>query len=265
MLVNRIWREEVVEAVGHLPVLAFAVHDGRQLRDDVADLIALDPAQRRREEDPCTGEWTTVAATRVVALMSRFQVDLNRPRDRAVYRVPDDAWGLTVWSAPIADAAVAASLAEYDLFYDAMHALLSAFVDRFGRFVVLDLHSYNHRREGPDGPPADPIGSPQVNLGTGTMDREYWAPVVDRFVADLRAADFPGGPLDVRENVKFRGGNLSRWVHEQFPRTGCSLAVEFKKFYMDEWTGESDPVLVAAIASALRTTLPGLVDALGRL
>ncbi len=66
-------------------------------------------------------------------------------------------------------------------------------------------------------PPADEAENPQVNVGTGTMDRARWAPVVDRFIADLRAYDFPGGRLDVRENVKFRGGHFSRWVHETFP------------------------------------------------
>ena len=42
--------------------------------------------------------------------------------------------------------------------------------------VVFDLHTYNHRRNGPDGPPADPAGNPQVNIGTGTMNRDRWAP-----------------------------------------------------------------------------------------
>jgi hypothetical protein len=28
---------------------------------------------------------------------SRFEVDLNRPRREAVYRIPEDAWGLDIW------------------------------------------------------------------------------------------------------------------------------------------------------------------------
>jgi hypothetical protein len=47
--------------------------------------------------------------------------------------------------------------------------------------VVFDLHTYNHRREGPDTPPAEEVGNPEVNLGTGTMDRRKWAPIIDRF------------------------------------------------------------------------------------
>jgi len=37
-------------------------------------------------------------------------------------------------------------------------------------------------------------------------------PLVERFVADLRACDFGGRSLDVRENVKYRGGHFTRWV-----------------------------------------------------
>ena len=49
-----------------------------------------------------------------------------------------------------------------------------------------------------------------------------------------------GRRLDVRENVRFKGANLDRWVHERYPETGCALALEFKKTFMDEWTGRVD-------------------------
>ena len=37
-----------------------------------------------------------------------------------------------------------------------------------------------------------------------------------------------------------------------FRRDGCGLAIEFKKFFMDEWTGAPDKRLVAGIREALR-------------
>jgi cardiolipin synthase A/B len=46
--------------------------------------------------DPFTAQLARVAPTRLIALRSRFEVDLNRPRERAVYRGPADAWGLEV-------------------------------------------------------------------------------------------------------------------------------------------------------------------------
>ena len=156
-------------------------------------------------------------------------------------------------------------LAEYDAFYDGMRKLLTELTEQFGHFIVFDLHTYNHRRLGPNGPAADPEGNPQVNIGTGTMDRQRWAPVVDTFIDTLRAFEFPGGKLDVRENVKFRGGNWPRWIHETFPETGVAIAIEFKKFFMDEWTGKSDAACVETIGEALRFTAPAVLDALKRI
>jgi N-formylglutamate deformylase len=247
---------------GEGPLVGVAIHAGHAVRDEVAGHLALDDDERLREEDPFTDAWTDIAPTRVVAIRSRFEVDLNRPREKAVYRRPEDAWGLNVWKRELPETVVAESLAEYDAFYGAMRDALKEIERVCGRFLVYDLHSYNHRRGGPDAPAADEAENPQVNVGTGTLDRTRWAPVVERFIAELRAYDFPGGHLDVRENVKFRGGHFSRWVHEMFPQTGCALAIEFKKFFMDEWTGEADHNLVQAIGNALRSTTQGVLEQL---
>ena len=80
----------------------------------------------------------------------------------------------------------------------------------------------------------------------------------------LRSFDFPGGRLDVRENVKFFGGNWPRWIHETFPDNGVAIAVEFKKFFMDEWTGEPDEGCIEAIGEALTFTAPAVLDAVKR-
>jgi len=255
------WR--VVHGDG--PLVAMAVHNGHAVREEVARSLALSEADRLREEDPYTDEWAALAPTRVIGLRSRFEIDLNRPRDEAFYRTPDDAWGLEVWKAPPPEDLARRSLEEHDAFYREAGELLNDVERRHGRFVVLDLHSYNHRRNGPDGAPADPQGNPQVNVGTGTMDRERWAPIVDRFISDLRAFDFPGGALDVRENVKFLGRRVPQFVHQSFPTTGCALAVEVKKFFMDEWTGERNPELFAAVGRALASTVPGILEELGKM
>ena len=250
---------------GKGPVAAAAVHDGHELRPEVEQEMNLPEADRLREEDPFTGQWTDICPTRIIGRHSRFEVDLNRPRGKAVYRTPEDAWGLQVWKGELPADVAERSLAGYDAFYRAMERLFSEMARQHGRFIVFDLHSYNHRRGGPGAEPEDPAGNPQVNLGTGSMDRRFWAPVVERFIADLRAYPFPGGPLDVRENVKFRGARFSGWVHETFPRTGCSIAIEFKKFFMDEWTGVPDPALLAAVGDALRSTVPGVIEELKRM
>ncbi len=253
----------IVEGPG--PIVATAIHDGHELRPGVADLMALPEADRQREEDPHSADWAEAFDTRLVPDLSRFEVDLNRLRDGAVYRTPDDAWGLDLWAQPLGDVIVADSLARYDHFYAQMRRILDDKQRRHGRFVVLDLHTYNHRRDGPDGMPANPAANPQVNVGTGSLDRDHWGPLVDRFMADFEEFDFPGRTLDVRENVSFRGGYLSQWVHENYPDSGCCLAIELKKFFMDEWTGEVYDAEHKAIAQALAATRAGLIESLTEL
>lgn len=252
------WRLES----GSGPIVATAIHDGHAVREEIAGLLALDDAQRLREEDPFTAEWTSLASNRVAGLVSRFQVDLNRPREKAVYVVPEDAWGLDVWRHRPTEQMIARSLDEYDGFYRDMKSYLDRIVEENGQFVVYDLHTYNYRRDGAEAPPADPVANPQVNIGTGTMDRDRWASVVDRMIDDLRAYDFPGGALDVRENIKFKGGEFSRWINDTYSGVGCAVAIEFTKFFMDEWTGVPDRSMVTAIGDALTSTVPGVLEAL---
>ena len=248
--------------LGDMPLVVTAIHDGHALRPEAAEIMALSDAERLREEDPFTAGWTTIADNRLIGSQSRFEVDLNRPRAKAVYIQPEDAWGLHVWKETPAPQLIAGSLAVYDSFYENAYRLFSELEKRFNHFVVFDLHTYNHRREGPDGPPADAAGNPEVNLGTGTMDRHKWAPIIDQFQADLSAFDFLGRQLDVRENIKFRGGQFGRWTHENFPDSGCVISIEFKKFFMDEWTGVPDREQLAAIRQSLQSTIPGVLAAL---
>ncbi len=247
------------------PLIAAAIHAGHAVRPEIAERLAIDEAARLREEDPFTDRWTEVAPTRIVGTVSRFEVDLNRPREGAIYRTAEQAWGLEVWKGPLPESVVEGSLQRYDAFYAEVRRLLDEAERRFGRFVVLDLHSYNHLREGAGSRPADPQQNPDVNVGTGSMDRARWAPVVDRFIAEMAAFDYPGGRLDVRENVKFRGGHFPTWIHHSYPGSGCAIAVELKKFFMNEWTGEPDPEHLAAIGRALSAAAAGVLEELERM
>lgn len=251
-------------ADGDSPLIAVAPHHGHALRPEVADLIRLDDRHRLREEDPFTGHWTAITDQWAIGHRSRFEVDLNRPPDKAVYREPADAWGLEVWKTPPSPAMVERSLALYHAFYRRLQQMVERTVAAHGRVVVYDLHTYNHRRAGAGSPVAPEEENPEVNVGTGTMDRSRWSHVVDRFITDLSNADFLGRRLDVRENVRFRGGNISRWLHQAYADSVCSLSIEVKKFFMDEWTGQADPAQLAAVGQALSATVAGAVTELQR-
>jgi N-formylglutamate deformylase len=244
------------------PLVACAIHDGHEVRPDVGACLRLNDAQRRYEEDPHTGAWTSIASTRIVARRSRFELDLNRPREKAVYITPADAWGLDVWKCSPPEQMVVRSLEAYDDFYTHLRLLLERLVIRHGRVVVFDLHSYNHIRGGSGGVAAEPTQNPEVNLGTRTMQRAHWETIVERWLAEMRAYDYLGRRLDVRENVKFFGGHLPQWIHENFPGTVCALAIEVKKFFMDEWTGELHHQQHNAVRAALSAAAAGVHEEL---
>ena len=244
---------------GSCPIVATAIHAGHELRPELRERMALSDATRRREEDPYTDRLTAPYCTRLTVSRSRFEVDMNRPRDEAVYRGPDEAWGLEVWRTPITDEQVEASLALHDAFYARMADLCDGLALR-GRFVVLDLHSYNHRRDGAAAPAAPVDENPDVNLGTGSLDTATWRGLADRFVSDL----MQGLPATMTfgENIRFQGGHLSKWINERYEGQGCALALEFKKSFMDEWTDEVDQTRMEQIVDGLEGTIPGLLEEL---
>ncbi len=250
---------------GSSPIVAAALHHGHDALDEVEAEFAIDESTRLHEEDPYTGEWTQLAETQIIGLRTRFEVDLNRPRSKAIYLTPEDAWGLNVWKRPPDRNLTQKLYEEYDEFYVTVNRLFRELLLEHDRIVVYDLHTYNHRRDGADSPPADWQLNPEINVGTGSMDRNYWGAIVDRFIDDLRKQDFDGRNLDVRENVKFQGGYFGRWIHETFPAKVCSIAIEVKKFFMDEWSQTASPSDVEKIYKALQSTLPGVREELGRL
>lgn len=227
-------------------MVATAIHDGNGLRFETRRAMALADSDRLREEDPFTGQAIADVPTHVIARRSRFEVDLNRACEIAVYRTPQQCWGLNVWKEPPGEGLVARSLLIHERFYRMMHAILTEVEQDFGQFVVLDIHSYNHRRAGPDGDPTPQSAAPDINIGTFSMPREQWSWLLDPLMEVMRDYDFGGRGLDVRENVAFQGkGELARMVHERFPASGCAIAIEFKKFFMDEWTGAPDQAALA--------------------
>lgn len=250
---------------GEGPIIAVALHDGHEVRAEIHESFAISEADRLREEDPFTGGWTVIAPTKIIAHRSRFEVDLNRSARKAVYQTPADSWGLTVWKNPLTDEMLERSRAIRTEFYAVVERLLESKIARHGKLVIYEIHSYNHHRLGPVASFDDPQENPQVNLGTGYVKRERWSPVLDRFMRDIAAFDFPNGKLDVRENIKFRGGYFAQWIGERFPDTICNLCIEFKKFFMDEWTGKADTTMLAAIQSALESTVPGVQEELAQL
>ena len=240
-------------------LIATSIHAGHDLRPETAELMILDEADRFREEDPFTDRIAARAPASVAVHRSRFETDLNRVRERAVYRSPEDCWGLDVWSSgSLPDDVVDRSLEVYDSFFAQLAERLDEVAAR-GPFVVYDVHSYNHRRDGADAPDEPVEDNPEVNLGTGSVDHVTFGAVVGAFRQSMIDQGF-----DVRDNVKFKGQNLAWWVHDRYPGVGCVLAIEFKKTFMDEWTGEPDEDHLDRLAEAVEKTFEPVLAAMPR-
>lgn len=245
------------------PLIAFAIHDGHDVRQNLDTKFNLSSDERLREEDPFTAIFAEVSPCRMIGGRSRFEVDLNRSPDKAVYVVPEDAWGLDVWKEKPGDDMVNESMQLYHDFYAHAHTLISRTIDRFGFAVIYDIHSYNHKRESPD-KEADPQENPEVNMGTENNNREKWQPVINHMMESMRIGSFMGRSLDVRENVKFGGGYFSKWVNDNFGDQCLTLSIEFKKIFMDEWKGKGHSdridILKQILADTVETTLTAAAE-----
>ncbi|MBN2134487.1 MAG: N-formylglutamate amidohydrolase [Acidobacteria bacterium] len=244
-ILNTTWR--IKEGKGW--IAAAAIHNGHYMRPDLKKLSALTPEERLREEDPFTGYFTNIADSRIVVNCSRFEADLNRPPEKAVYLLPDDAWGLNLWKSKPNEKQISQSMEYYNNFYKTIGAIIEKKIKEHGRFCLLDIHSYNHQREG-KGIEADPEENPEINLGTGTLP-ERWRKAADNFAEGIKEFSYFERSLDVRENIKFKGGHLSKWIHENYSDYGFAVAIEIKKIFMDEWTGKPDTRKMKAIREAL--------------
>ena len=90
--------------------------------------------------------------THIIVHRSRFEFDLNRAASDAVYRTPEQSWGLEVWQRAAGRRSWSqARSTSTPAYYRMLGALLDGVAARHERFVLLDVHSYNHRRDGPDG------------------------------------------------------------------------------------------------------------------
>lgn len=240
------------------PVLATAIHDGHRIRPSLRPWLAISDAERRREEDPLTGVLSTVADTALLMRSTRFAFDVNRPRNKAISTDPADTWGLRIWRDDLPDQEIEASLARYDRFYRDVTRLIEQRLERWGSLLLLDIHSYNHRRDGATGPAADPAGNPDIDLGVTTLDPGRWGDLAADFSAVLSRTDAGNRAPDVRRNVRYpTGGHFPEWVYARYGGDVCTISLEYKKIFMDEWSSQAD----LAVLEGLRTGLERAVAA----
>ncbi len=247
-------RCDIVTGVG--PVMAFALHNGHQIRPSLEPHLKLSEMDQWREEDPETGVFANLGDHIFRNYVSRFEVDLNRSEDRSVYLTPEMSWGLDVWEDSLPESEVIRSKTLHKQFYDLVSGWIEDALRVHDTVLVLDIHSYNHRRDGPEGPAADIASNPDIDLGMTTLDHARFGDLADRFEAQLRAQPVCGREPDVRRNVRYPdGGHFPEWIFANYGDRVCTITVEYKKIYMDEWTSQLHlPVVEDLRLGLLRAT-----------
>lgn len=218
------------------PVLTTAIHTGNHIRNELQPYLYANNMQLRREEDPLTDIFASVGDDVFCCYTSRFEVDLNRKRELAFATRAEQTWGLKVWRDVPPEAVIERSLEQHDIFYQMMESTLQRMIHQHGKVLVVDIHSYNHRRDGIDAP-APQSGNPDIDLGLTTLDQGQFGALAAAFTEILASQPCQGRKLDVRGNVRYPdGGYWPEWVFANFGDDICTITLEYKKFYMDEWT-----------------------------
>jgi hypothetical protein len=236
------------------PVLALAIHNGHNMHPAPLQDCGISEADRLREEDPYTDTFAELFPNRIIVYTSRFTVDLNRSLEQAVYLKPEDCWGLPVRRLPVPENLLEELRQDYRQWYSVLDYTLQRLLAKHPFLLVLDLHSFNHRRQGPQAEPDPQAQNPDIILGRNNMPQEYY-PHVEKLRLELDGKQVRGHSLDCRTDVKFTGGRLSRYVHNTYPDRVLCPAVEFKKIFMDEWTGQLDIGFQTELGNLFRTAV----------
>lgn len=221
------------------PFWAFAVHDGHHIDHLLSSYIGIHDQQRLREEDPYTAVMAELPFNKFIVSTSRFQLDLNRTKELALYLHPDQAWGLEVWKKALPDELKSDLYQCYDHMYQEIDDMIQQTIADHGYFIVYDIHSYNAKRHGPN-EMVDQENNPEINLGTAHI-RNKWRELIEQFIHTVQNQQISTHKIDIRENIKFKGGFVSKYINDHYGDKGCVLSIEFRKDFMDEWSGQVYP------------------------
>ena len=234
----------------YVPFLCGAVHDGHQFRSSLWKNCKHSEYERWYEEDPCTKEMVQTFPIVISGRDSRFEYDLNREPERAVY---EDAWGKQLWKEPLSKKEKELSLQKHANFYQVVHALTEKLEQDFKNVVVFDMHSYNWKRWDRE--------VPVWNLGTSNIDQERFGTLTEAWSNKLGSMQLPNGIASTSKiNDTFQGnGYFLKYITKNFNNT-LVLATEISKIYCDELSGIIYPEMVRSVEEQLKKLIPEMVQ-----
>jgi len=230
----------------YVPFVCGAVHDGHHFRPSLWDNCLHTEYERWYEEDPCTKQMVRSHPIVLAGCDSRFEYDLNRHPDTAIYT---DAWGKQLWNSPLAENERQHSLQKHGNFYRVVDALIGKLESLFPQVLVFDMHSYNWKRWDRE--------VPVWNLGTANIDNTRFGATAEAWRAKLGTLVLPHEIASTSKiNDTFQGnGYFLKHITHKFQHT-LVLATEISKIYCDEHTGVVFPEVVDAVEKQLLELIP---------
>ena len=234
----------------YAPYVCGAVHDGNHFRKSLWENCLHTDYERWYEEDPCTKEMVQSHPVVIAGLDSRFEYDLNRGPDGAIY---EDAWGKKLWKEPLSVEEREHSLEKHTAFYKVTHALIQKIEGKYGRAIVFDMHSYNWKRWERE--------VPVWNLGTSQIDNGRFGEIVESWRERLSFMNMPNGieSTSAINNTFYGKGYFLKYITQNFENT-LVLATEIAKVYCDETSGVIFPEVVRSIEEHLKELIPLQVE-----
>ncbi len=226
----------------YVPYVCTAIHNGSNIRPELANKIALNDYERWYEEDPHTADFIDSMPITLVGNDSRFEYELNRKEP--IYQ---EAWGKKIWEKPLSKKEKLISEQKHANYYIVTHALIEKLESMFGASLVYDVHSYNYKRWNRD--------VPVFNIGTECIDKNRYGSFVENWRKELEGIKLEGINVEAKINDVFfgRGYNLE-YITTNFNNT-LVLATEISKIYCDEETGEVYPQLIKSIQTKLKKAI----------
>jgi uncharacterized protein (TIGR02421 family) len=229
----------------YVPYICFAIHNGGNFRTELREKLNISKMERWHEEDPYTWRFIESLPLRIVVHDSRYEYDLNRTPEDALY---DTAWGKKVWKSQLSEEEKLYSLQKHSDFYRVVDTLVLKLENDFGGALIYDIHSYNFKKYGGNS------DYPTFNIGTERIDPKY-RKNINKFLKELEKIDLLPLYNRVAENEVFFGrGYLLSHIMSKFDKS-LVYAVEIKKIYVDEESGDEYPDIIDKIGIGLKKAI----------
>jgi len=230
----------------YVPYVCAAIHNGHQFRKELWGNCLHTEYDRWYEEDPETKNMIASHPILIAACDSRFEYDLNRPPEEAVF---ETAWGKQLWKSPLPETQREKSLNKHEAFYMVTHALIETIETKYGLAIVYDMHSYNWKRWDRE--------VPTWNLGTSNVDNERFGDDIEAWRKSLSEIQLPNGIKSTAliNDTFFGNGYFLKFITNSFKNT-LVLATEIAKVYCDEYKQVIFPEVVYSVEAQLKDRLP---------